>query len=540
MPPIGRLLLWILLAAAIALLVTVLARHALKQRRPDDPEEAPPPEAEPGAAAPVNVVETDVARLLELARAAAAAGDFGKAIEAAYAALLRKLEGANLVRVEADRTNGDHLRDLARAQPELRPPVAAVVAEVERVEFGGEPPTEERFRFVHDRVMGLLVQRMGPLLLLFGLATMLAGCPVDRGGWERAPDGRGAVVTLLQKYGFEAKERWAGLEKLDEKLDQLLLVPGARIDEEGWKALHTWVSAGHTLIVSANRDLPAWLGETSTRGSAQPMTLDSAHIARFAGTKLALPVGWQLSKPRGRPLVRRGPEIYVSEWDEGDGRVVLFADDQLFNNIALLPAENARFFTDLMRPGGKHVEMAGELTGQVAHDPVTSVRRGKLAPALIQLALLALVFFAYKGTRFGRAVDPITGRRRTFSEHARALGLKYARARATRYGLELYGAYALERLRERLNLGSERSLSAMAEAIAARTGRPLGDVMRVLVQAREATAAPTPAPAPPLPGVAPPAPPPPSPDDLAAVRQLASLLAQTGGSGERSRLERKI
>jgi hypothetical protein len=78
LPAIGRLMLWILLGAAVALLVGYLARHAIRQRRPPTADEvAPEPEAGTAAAAPPNVVETDVARLLEQARVAAAAGDFG-------------------------------------------------------------------------------------------------------------------------------------------------------------------------------------------------------------------------------------------------------------------------------------------------------------------------------------------------------------------------------------------------------------------------------------------------------------------------------
>jgi hypothetical protein len=545
LPAVAKLVLWILLGAGLALLIGILARHAIAQRRPPTDDE-PAPDPEPGATAPAarTQVETDVERLLALARAAAAAGDFGRAIAAAYAALLRKLEGAGLVRVEAHRTNGDHLRDLGQAQPELRPPVAAVVAEVERLEFGGELPTEERYRFVHDRVMGLLVQRLGPLLVLLGLVLGAGSCRLDRGAWDHSPSGRAGVMALLQKYGFETHERWSGLEKLGQAeggaaLDQLLLMPNANIDDAGWAALRTWIGqAGHTLIVTADRELPDWLGKRSieeTSPSALPLTLEGKHVPGFGHVQLALPSAFHLAEAgRGQPVLRRGPALYAVTFPMDDGVVYLLADDHLFTNAALLAGDNARFLTELLRPGGRRLELAAELTGVVSHDPVTSVRRGKLAPVLLQLTLLLIVFFVYKGARFGRAVDPVSGRRRAFAEHARALGLKYARGRATRYGLEVYGTYALERMRERLNLGPERSLSAIAEAIVARTGRNLGDVMRVLVQAREAASNPA--------GSAAlhAAPPPPAPEDMVALRQLAGMLAQTGGSGERSRVERQV
>jgi hypothetical protein len=211
--------------------------------------------------------------------------------------------------------------------------------------------------------------------------------------------------------------------------------------------------------------------------------------------------------------------------------VIVFADDFLFTNAGLLPADNALFLTELLRQGGMHVELAGELTGLVSPSPVSAVARGRLAPALAQMALLAVLFFLFKGSRFGRPMDPAAERRRDFVEHARAVGLHYARARAGRLCLELYGAYALERLRERLNLRGARNLSAIAEAVAARTGRPLGRVMRVLVEAQGAPAQASDTLAKQVPTAASDA------EDLATLAELATLLEQTGGAGERSRVQ---
>jgi hypothetical protein len=210
----------------------------------------------------------------------------------------------------------------------------------------------------------------------------------------------------------------------------------------------------------------------------------------------------------------------------------VLADDRLLTNASLLVDDNARLLIELLRPGGPNLEMAGELTGLVSQNPITSVRRGRLAPAMLQLTFLILLFFIYKGAHFGRPIDPIAASRRRFSEHARALGLLYGRNRAGRHALELYGSYALERMRERLNLAGGKSILAVADEVATRTGRPLGEVMRVLVESRparrdtdaererllqEANAA----------------------KDLATMRDLATLLTTTGGAGERNRSQRQ-
>src|SRR6185436_17207593 len=114
------------------------------------------------------------------------------------------------------------------------------------------------------------------------------------------------------------------------------------------------------------------------------------------------------------------------------------------------------------------------------------IKNTKLVPVLLQLLILLLVVFAWRGTRFAQPRDPAERSRRAFAEHVRALGLVYARARATRLALANYAAWALDRLRDRLEPGSDPSLHRLAAAIAARTGRPEGEVMRVLVEARSA------------------------------------------------------
>ena len=96
--------------------------------------------------------------------------------------------------------------------------------------------------------------------------------------------------------------------------------------------------------------------------------------------------------------------------------------------------------------------------------------------------LLALLFL-WKGRAFARLRDPPAEARRAFADHARALGLAYARARASRHVTGLYAVWALERLRERVHRAGRQGLIPLAEAIAARTGRPEAEVMSVLVEA---------------------------------------------------------
>jgi hypothetical protein len=122
------------------------------------------------------------------------------------------------------------------------------------------------------------------------------------------------------------------------------------------------------------------------------------------------------------------------------------------------------------------------------------------------------LFFLYRGAAFGRLREPPPPRRRSFIEHVEALGEQYARARAGRHVLASYGQWVIERLRERVSLPAGSGFIALADALAVRTGKPAGEVMRWLMEARE------------VPATAAAGTPEEAASHLAAVRALGELL----------------
>jgi Domain of unknown function (DUF4129) len=548
LPELGlplRLLLWILLGLGVAMLVFALVRHFLDHKSKDDvvKTQAPGSAEDDRAAALARQVETDVQRLLERARAAAAAGDFRAAISDAYAALLRRLEGAGVVHVEPDQTNGDYVRKVKHEWPAIAHQLAEVVDAVESAQFGEQAVTREGFDGVWTRVTGLVAGRIG-LLMVAAFLFLGVACGPPREGWDHSPSGRAGVVAYLGKRGFKVHERLLSVAKINDKInddkksadikaEQLILLPGAHLGDAEWKALKTWILTGdHTLVIAGGRrELPDWIGmrivEKQTVRS-EFISLGDADAKRWGALRARVPEANYLEdKPNAANVLTRKQVPYAAErWlpygeliDDEDverNRILVLADDFLFRNASLLVADNAVLLDKLLRDGGTSLELAGDLTGLVASNPLESVRRGRLGPALLQLAAFLLVFFVCKGARFGRPTRGQRIVRREFAEHVRALGLHYARARGERLALGFMGTYASERLRERCGLRVDRSLSGLAEAVATRTGRPVGQVMRMLLEARDASK-----------GV----PADKGARDLETVSELCKLLEETGGTG---------
>ncbi|MDI1477555.1 DUF4350 domain-containing protein [Polyangium sp. y55x31] len=496
----ARILFFLLLGGFIAFIAWMVLKNVLSER--DAPkDEAPPedlPENAPGERqkVPRGPVETDVARLLARARAAAQRGAFGPAIDDVYAALLRRLDGDGIIEIHASRTNGDYVRSLRRERPEIAAEVRNIVADVESVQFGSRAASAETFSRIHDRVVPLVSRALGILAVIVGLsATVSCGRVaaldesdgVFRG--DTSPSGTHAVGAMLSAYGIELRHRRDPLDKLPDEDDAtLVLLPDLDISAADFRRMQAWVEAGGDLVVAGVPDLPAWTGASL---DAQNVTGGDAFVSsgyrhEFGEIVLAVPPGPSLSLTDAEPLLARSEGIYASFKQVGDGRVVVLADDKLFTNVALTAGDNAAFLISLFRPLHREVELCDAWTSLGADTPLDTLSRAHLLPILLQLLLLLGLFFLWQGRAFGVLRDPPANRRRAFADHVRALGLAYARAGASRHALGLYAAWAVERLRERVPREGRQGLSGLAEAIGVRVGKPTGEVMHVLVEATEA------------------------------------------------------
>ena len=440
-------------------------------------------------------VETDVERLLRRAQAHAQKGEYAKAVEDAYAALLRRLDGAGLIEIHPSRTNGDYVRSL-HERPELRKDVRDIVRDVEKVQFGDTAPNAQLFQTVFQRVVPIATRALA-ITLLFFAAGSITSCnrmkEPPKGSTD--PYGTAALEQMMEERGRHMIHRKDPISQIeDEDTDKILLIlRGATVNRAAWRRVIEWVNQGGTLVVAGLRHLPRELSAEPTDDDSVQTHLDRAgtyeYGYNFSSLSVEAPTGAKLttSVTQSAWVLKRGDEPYAVSMGLGKGRAFVFAERALFVNIAFAVADNATFAQEFLYDLRQDdIEICDVWTDAGAENPLDSVRKANLLPLIVQLLAIALLFLVWKGAHFGKPRDPAQRSRRAFADHVQALGHIYQRAKASDHALGNFSAWAIERLRERYYRGTKSGLSPLAEAIAARTGRDETEVMRVLVEAQSA------------------------------------------------------
>lgn len=527
---IAELLFWIVVFGAVLAIVLAIAKNLARGKAPEatpEPERAAKDAQAAADAAAHRAMETDVDRLLAMANDYAARGEFADAVDFTHAALLRRLDHDGLIRLHRARTNGDYVRDL-RGHAELLGPVRDALRRVDRAQFGTEPPQRSTFEDIYQRIVAI-VKRAAPLALLALMVTTFGiACDEAELGrnypWSRSPSGSDALIELLRARGFEADYRTAALQDFAPEtrhgaLVVVMLYEAEATDAE-WDAIRQWVEDGGRLVV-AGADVPSWLGVAKRRGALgqddKRRWVADAFTSDFTVPYVVVPDYGVLEPSGGDVLLERDGEAYAVTYERGAGTVVVLADDSLFINASLPVADNAIFVEALLRDLGARVEFVDGWSGVGADDPFETIRRTHLTPAVVQLLLLILVLYLWRGVRFGTPRDPIPPSRRAFVQHAVAMGHQYGRARATGHAAAAYAGWVLERLRDRYPIAAAGGLSGLAQHVASRSRRDDTEVTRLLYEADNAAKSH---------GVGTPG------EDLALVRDLGRLMRELSSKTE--------
>ena len=176
---------------------------------------------------------------------------------------------------------------------------------------------------------------------------------------------------------------------------------------------------------------------------------------------------------------------------ERDGLVVLGAGE-LLTNDQVLRADNAAVALRLLGAGDRLVWYVADADDLVGDDAVgvASLLPDWLMPGLWLLGVAALAGMVWRGRRLGAlATEPLPVIVKAI-ETTRSRGRLYHRAGDRAHAAAALRRATRSRLRERLRLGSSASDDALAREAARATGRPEGEVARLLGSGSSSGAAP--------------------------------------------------
>ena len=491
--PVAQVLLY-LLVLAIGVVVAIPVVRALLKRSRDRKLRQPVVE-EPNVAVVVDestpaleeISDADVA--LQLAERHRARGELKKALGLYLAASLAALDRRGAIRVARHRTNGEYVR--ACEEEASRAPLREIVREVDKVEFGGAPPTVDAVSRVATRAQAIVRVATSALVLVLALSS--SGCSAPRRAAD--PAGDDLPIAVLERNGFRVSPLGTSLATMpipaDEEGAPVVVVDMEKVplEDEATAHMMRWVEAGGVLVLFGH--VGAWPDElqaetvsAETRdlvvrapdpnggledmdSEDDPEDIGAPVEIRGARAARADAFTWKDAAPLEiEPLAFLGKDTYAAKRRIGKGLVLGVANDDLFTNVGIMPRRNAAVLVTLIRSashdpwrrlpidpsggagiGDIRVARAEDGIPPPANPFAALVAAGLGKGAWHALAAAIVLFLAY-GIRHARPRPAGEKERRAFAEHVEATGAFYARTRAHTHALAAYGRYVDMRLRE--------------------------------------------------------------------------------------------
>jgi hypothetical protein len=544
---LAKMLVWLLVLAAIALIAFPLIRAILRARRDqavaDAPkpvnvalaaERPPPPEAE---------TISDAEAALREADDHARRGELSRALSLYLAASLAALDRRGAIRLARHRTNGEYVRSCG--EDAARQPLRDIVREVDKVEFGKNAPSQEAVAQVASRAGGLVRARGAaggrnvPSVATFiagGLFLLtLLGCNGSGGhGKENKgktfddPAGAELPIDVLRRSGYTVSYLTTSLAALPmptrSENAPVLVVDVTRVplEDESEAHLMRWVTEGGVLVLLGP---PSWWPK-ELHVSDAPASNDHVEVitAEVYARDARVGVGRALKWADSDPIAFVGEKsVYAARIKHGQGAVIGIAGHELFTNVGVARPDNAGAFVGMIDVAMEERELTGVARGitetpttfelHIARaedgipppsNPFAALIRAGLGKGLWHALAGAVVLFLAFGIRHARARPPAPALRRAFAEHVEATGAFYGRARALGHALAAYGKFAEMRIRERIPRGADP-----AQFLATHAQVPPEEAARVWKRATEASAED-----------------PPRGDELATIRDLGSMLSK--------------
>lgn len=478
-----KLLFWLALAVCGFLLLRALVRQA-KQWSEERTNEQKYTLAAPITAPEASSEELRSQVLFQMARTELEKSNIRESLHLTYRATVRAMCDAEWVKPHRSKTSGDylrHLRKIERADPTL--PVVEFtehLLELDRERFRDGPRSE--------RAEGLLTQaielsRRLPQASALLLVFLALGCDLENvpepPEQPQAPRGLQLFEDLMRLRASSVTRRLTRVTEIPEQTTTVVSL-NAPLRQFEWNTLERWTArGGHLVVATPSPEFASVFKLTvKTVDCSAPLEAPELSLVSF-GPKRAL-----VGDAEATTLALCGARPFAETRVYGDGWLTVVADASFFNNIHLAAADNSSLAIHLVGHLGQHVEYLGPFTGQGAQHPLESVARAGFSWWVLHVLLLGALYAWSRGKRFGTPVDPPETTRRAFSEHARALSLKYEQSGASGWVLRNYAEWVIDTLRRRAP-STRGDLKSLARAVSS-NNQEAAHLLQALTTARRA------------------------------------------------------
>jgi hypothetical protein len=296
-----------------------------------------------------------------------------------------------------------------------------------------------------------------------------------------SPSGTKALVDTLRQLDVDVSVAAGAPAPRTTAL--LVLVDG--MNDAQRRAITSWMDAGGTLVV-ADRASPL-----NPFRSARPTILGLVQrdLSRHCNVAALEQVG-HVVVPEAALLKVRPPAVgcFTSGADawlvtepHGRGNLVVVGGADAFTNGSLGDGDNGLLAVTLLAPTrNARVQVLPLPAPGGGRKTLTDLVSANVKLALVQLAIAFIVFALWRARRLGRPVLEPQPVEIPGSELVAAVGRLFQRAHARGRAADLVRDNGRRALTQRLGLAPDATVDEVAEAAAARTGKPADEVRGVL------------------------------------------------------------
>jgi hypothetical protein len=264
----------------------------------------------------------------------------------------------------------------------------------------------------------------------------------------------------------------------------LLVLVDAMSDAQR-QAISAWTDAGGTLVV-ADPDSPLnpfRAARPSILGAVQRDLDRHCDVAalREVGHVVVPQANLLRVRPPATGCFTSGADAWLVTQPQGRGTLVVLGDAGPFTNDSLGDADNGLLAVTLLAPTpSASVQVLPLPAPGGGHKTLGDLVSPNIKLALVQLAFAFVLYALWRARRLGRPVLEPQPVQIAGSELVAAVGRLLQRGHARGRAAEVVRDGARRSLAQRLGLPPDAPVQAVADAVAARTGRPADEIAGVL------------------------------------------------------------